>query len=180
MTGKPVPPPPWERPAPPAGVSERHRAGVAARVLGLAAVIVVVLGGVALLAVVLYTPRGDQVDFARLQPGQCFNRATLGPDVVTLRVVSCDTSHRHEAFAVIRYPAGAGVAFPGRDAIQELAKLSCAEPLDAYLAGSSLPTGLQFGWVYPEQRRWEKGERTIVCEVFNADGSMRSTSIRSA
>ena len=144
----------------------------------VAAAILVVLGGVALLAVVLYTPRGHQVDFTNLQPGECFNRATLGLDVVSLRVVPCASSHRHEAFAIVRYPASDGVAFPGRDAIQQVASSSCAQPLQTYLSGATLPAGLRFGFVYPEERRWEKGERTIVCEVFNADGSTRSRSIR--
>ena len=162
------------------GATERGRGGVARWVVGVTAAIIVVLGGVALLAIVLYTPRGHQVDFARLEPGQCFNRATLGADVVSLRVVSCDSAHRHEAFAIIRYPAGDGVAFPGRDAIQRVATSSCAQPLENYLSGGALPAGLRFGFVYPEQRRWDKGERTIVCEVFNADGTTRTKSIRSA
>ena len=173
-------PPPWARPAPPVAAKGRQPLPTGARVALWCATLAVLLGAVAGLAVVLYRPEGRQVDFAALQPGECFNRTMLGVDVVRLLEVGCDHSHRHEVFAVIHYPAPPGVGFPGRDAIQQVAKSSCADPLDSYLAGASLPAGLQLGYVYPEQQRWDKGERTIICEVFNADGSSRHRSIRSA
>jgi hypothetical protein len=149
-------------------------------VLLLCAGLVVLLAGVAVAGVLVYRPSGTKVDYATLLPGDCFNRLALTPDSVQLRRVSCRQPHHHEVFALVQYPAAAGAPFPGQDSMQQVAEAACAAPLDSYLAGTPLPAGLRFGFVYPQQKRWDAGERTIVCEVFSADGRARTRSIRSA
>jgi hypothetical protein len=149
-------------------------------VLLLCAGLVVVLAAAAIAALFVYTPSGTTVDYATLQAGDCFNRLALTPQSVQLRRVSCGQPHHHEVFALVQFPAAAGAPFPGRDSVQQVAQAACAQPLDGYLAGAPLPGGFQFGFVYPEQKRWDEGERTIVCEVFSADGRARTGSIRSA
>ena len=150
------------------------------RVLLLCAGLVVLLAGVAVAGVILYRPAGTGVDYASLQTGDCFNRLSLTSESVQLRRVSCLQPHHHEVFALVQFPAIAGAPFPGRNSMEQVAQRACAQPLDTYLAGAPVPAGLRFGFVYPERRRWDEGERTIVCDVFNADGTARNRSIRSA
>jgi hypothetical protein len=150
------------------------------RVLLLCAGLVVVLAGVAVAGVLVYTPRGTKVDYATLQPGDCFNRLALTPESVQLRRVSCSQSHHHEVFALVQFPAAPGAPFPGADSLQLVAQSACAQPLEGYLGGAPVPAGLRFGFVYPEQKRWDEGERTIVCDAFEADGRARTSSIRSS
>jgi hypothetical protein len=154
--------------------------GTGRLVLLLCAGLVVVLAGVAIVGVFTYTPTGTKVDYASLQAGDCFNRLALTPESVQLRRVSCGQPHHHEVFALVQSPAEAGAPFPGRDSMEQVAQATCAQPLENYLAGVPLPAGYRFGFVYPQQKRWDEGERTIVCEVFSADGRARTHSIRSA
>ena len=151
---------------------------VAAKAVAWTNVTLCALIAVAIAGVALFTPPGRRVDFARLKPGDCFNRATVGATVVTVRVVPCTNTHQHEVFGVVQYPAAQGAPFPGRDDIQLVATSLCAGPFQTYLTNAQLPEGLRFGFVYPEQKRWSKGDRTIICEVFEATGKARSSSIR--
>jgi hypothetical protein len=135
------------------------------------------LVAVALAAAAVFAPAGRRVDFASLQVGDCFNRATIGSNVVSVRVVSCSSAHQHEVVGVATHPAPPAFPVPGATAIRAIAGGLCAPALADYLRGVALPDGVRLGYVYPEEHRWDKGDRTVVCEVFDGSGHSRRRSV---
>ena len=146
----------------------------------MAGALAVLLALVGVAAALLFRTHGRAVDFAALRPGDCFNREVVEGSLVSVRVVPCSAGHRHEAFAVVRYPAAPGVPFPGPEAIRAEASTACGGPLSDYLADIALPVGVQFGFLFPEEHRWAQGERAIVCDLFATGAGARHRSVRSA
>jgi hypothetical protein len=108
-----------------------------------------------------------------LQPGDCLNLLNDG----SFSIVSCGTSHDAEVYG--RFDLS-GTAYPGDSAIQTSVTNGCAALLTSYINPQYADIGFSQEYVYPDQKAWAAGERTVVCEAsFNSGaitGSIRRTS----
>jgi len=104
--------------------------------------------------------------------GECINLTTSGTEV---HVIPCAGSHDAEVFGTFRL---AGAAWPGTAAVQQQAASGCASRLTGYLNPQLAATNLAQSYVYPGQRAWDTGERTVVCEVRSISGKLTG-SVRS-
>ena len=108
-----------------------------------------------------------------LRQGECLNGP---PNGRYFTPVSCATPHDAEVFATFALPA---TRWPGTAALQEDASAGCASRLSGYMNPQLPNAGLSQVFVYPDQRAWAAGVRTVVCEVRASSGqltgSVRST-----
>jgi hypothetical protein len=168
----------WVEPAGPGpgqgpGQERERRRG---RGLGVAAfvLVVIVLVGAAAggLAVVTHSfHRKTKVTYRpsavfKLRPGECVN---LGPNGLSVTVLSCATPHDAEVFATFPLPAA---PWPGGAAVQQDASNGCASRLGGYLNPQLADAGLDQEFFYPDQEAWQAGARTVVCEVRAPTGQL--------
>jgi Septum formation len=102
----------------------------------------------------------------RLRPGECVN---VGPNGLSVTVLSCATPHDAEVFATFPLPAS---PWPGGAAVQQDASNGCASRLGGYLNPQLADAGLDQEFFYPDQEAWQAGARTVVCEVRAPTGQL--------
>ena len=101
-----------------------------------------------------------------LRPGQCVNS---GSDALKVVVVSCAQPHDAEVFAAFTLPAA---AWPGASAVRADASNGCESRLGSYIDPQLATASLTHEYVYPNQAAWQAGERTVVCEISEANGQL--------
>jgi hypothetical protein len=140
--------------------------GVIFGVLALAGVAVVVLAivthGFRPKTVVTYRPAA----VFRLQPGDCINSSQNG---LAVTILSCATPHEAEVFATFSL---AGRSWPGNAAAQQEAGNGCASRIGGYLNPQLLTAGLSQQFVFPDQKAWQAGVHTVICEVSSSAGPL--------
>jgi hypothetical protein len=140
--------------------------GVIFGVLALAGVAVVVLAivthGFRPKTVVTYRPAA----VFRLQPGDCINSSQNG---LAVTILSCATPHEAEVFATFSL---AGKSWPGSAAAQQEAGNGCASRIGGYLNPQLLTAGLSQQFVFPDQKAWQAGVHTVICEVSSSSGPL--------
>ncbi len=162
--------------APPAVGPGRHRrmATVALIAVGVCVVLGVAAGITAWLTHGFrgqFIVRYHQAAIFSVRAGDCIN---LTPNGTEVRVVPCAGSHDAEVFGTLHL---SGTAWPGTAAVRRQAASGCASKLAGYL-NPQLATSLTQSYVYPGQRAWGNGERTVVCEVRATSGRLTG-SVRS-
>ena len=154
------------------GVSWLVTAGVVVVVLALAAAagaLYVTTHGFRPKTVVTYRPAA----VFGLRAGDCLNSSQNGLSVTRL---SCATPHEAEVFATFGLT---GSGWPGAATIQQQASNGCSERIAGYLNPELLNAGLTEQYVYPDQKAWQAGVRTVVCEVSSPTGPLTG-SVRTA
>ena len=147
------------------GVSWLITAGVVVVVLVLAAAagaLVVTTHGFRPKTVVTYRPAA----VFGLRAGECLNSSQNG---LSVTILSCATPHEAEVFATFGLT---GSGWPGDATIQQQAGNGCAERMAGYLNPDLLSAGLTEQYVYPDQKAWQAGVRTVVCEVSSSTGPL--------
>jgi Septum formation len=165
-------PPADERAGQARGVSWLVTAGVVILVLALAAAagaLYVTTHGFRSKTVVTYRPAA----VFSLRPGDCLNSSQNG---LSVTVLSCATPHEAEVFATFSLT---GSSWPGSAAVQQQASSGCADRIAGYMNPQLLNAGLTEQYVYPNQKAWQAGVRTVVCEVSSSTGPLTG-SVRSA
>jgi hypothetical protein len=123
--------------------------------------------------------RGN-TNFADLQVGDCVNDlAALDYTVILgLDVVSCDTPHDSEIYAIpMLSPAS---AYPGDDAVHRLADDACHAAFEPYVGITVERSDLDYDYYTPTKSGWNNDDdRTAMCVVFHDDdqttGSVKGT-----
>ena len=154
------------------GVSWLVTAGVVVVVLALAAAagaLAVATHGFRPKTVVTYRPAA----VFSLRAGDCLNSSQNG---LSVTILSCATPHEAEVFATFRLT---GSGWPGGAAIQQQADDGCSERMAGYLNPELMNAGLTEEYVYPDQKAWQAGVRTVVCEVSSSTGPLTG-SVRNA
>ena len=158
---------------PPGSERARERRGVGWLVT--AGVVIVVLAAAAAGAVLYVSTHGFRpktiVSYRPaavfgLRAGDCINSSPNGLSVTRL---SCATPHQAEVFATYSLT---GSAWPGAAAVKQQASSGCADRIAGYLNPQLLNAGLIQQFVYPNQKAWQAGERTVVCEVSSSTGPL--------
>ncbi len=147
------------------GVSWLVTVGVVVVVLALAAAagaLAVTTHGFRPKTVVTYRPAA----VFGLRAGDCLNSSQNG---LSVTILSCATPHEAEVFATFGLT---GSAWPGDATIQQQANNGCSERMAGYLNPELLNAGLTEEYVYPDQKAWQAGVRTVVCEVSSSTGPL--------
>ena len=71
--------------------------------------------------------------------------------------------------AVFDYPAGAGLDFPGADAVDGYATDQCLERFEAYVGSAVRASTLDVAFVAPGEDGWDEGDRRIACVLYHID-----------
>jgi len=160
----------------PAPGSARHRR--AAMISLVALLVVVIIGAAAGITAWLThgfrsqaTVRYHQAAVFSVRAGDCIN---LMPNGTVVHVVPCASAHDAEVFGTFQLPGG---SWPGTAAVQQQASSGCSSRLTGYL-NPQLAANLTQSYVYPGQQAWDTGQRTVVCEVRAASGTLTG-SVRS-
>jgi Septum formation len=133
-------------------------------VLAVAALVVlaIVTHGFKPKTVVTYRPAA----VFRLQPGDCINSSQNG---LAVTILSCATPHEAEVFATFSL---AGKSWPGSAAAQQEAGNGCASRIGGYLNPQLITAGLSQQYVFPDQKAWQAGVHTVICEVSSSSGPL--------
>lgn len=102
----------------------------------------------------------------RLRPGDCFDDPADGA-LTQADLVACDQPHDNEVFATIDHPAAAGEGFPGRDAVVAYAEQECVAPFAEYVGRDYDTSRYSLFPVVPSAESWERGDRQIVCALYD-------------
>jgi len=173
VSSEPAPEPDDPEPGTPA--DERARRGRGVSWLVTAGVVVVVLALAAAagaLAVTTHGFRPKTVVTYRpaavfgVRAGDCLNSSQNG---LSVTILSCATPHKAEVFATF---ALTGSGWPGDATIQQRASDGCSVRMAGYLNPELLNAGLTEEYVYPDQKAWQAGVRTVVCEVSSSTGPL--------
>lgn len=106
-----------------------------------------------------------------LREGTCFNDPiTQDEDLVEeLAVVSCDTAHDNEVFAIVDHPDGVNAAFPGQEAISEFADQQCEAVYYSYVGTAYADSLFLYSTYYPSAESWSDGDREVICYLYHPD-----------
>jgi hypothetical protein len=140
-------------------------AAVAIVVIGLAAAVgalAVTTHGFKSKTIVTYRPAA----VFRLRAGDCINSSRNG---LSPTILSCASPHDAEVFATFSLT---GSSWPGSAAIGQQASSGCGDRIASYVNPALADAGLTQEYVYPDQKAWQAGVRTVVCEVSAATGQL--------
>jgi hypothetical protein len=98
-----------------------------------------------------------------LQAGQCFD----GQNTLGVTVVPCSSPHEAEVFATFPLPES---TWPGEDAVKTAAQAGCQQRVSGYMNPQLAASALSQEYIYPNQKTWAAGVRTVVCDVRSEDG----------
>ena len=118
-------------------------------------------------------PTGStSLPLATLAVGDCTGPVEVH-GVSALVPLACDQEHNWEVAAVL---TATGEAYPGEDALRQLAETDCAKAFTDYvgIAPDYSPFGATF--VAPSQTHWaDPANRHIACLIGSADGGLTSS-----
>jgi hypothetical protein len=115
-----------------------------------------------------------------LQPGDCVSGSDLHLDDSTVPwpksalVVPCEEPHDGEVFLAADLWA-ANAAFPGDDAVDDLAKKRCREAFQMYVGVDYLKSILEYTPGSPSDNSWESGDRHVFCIAYDPKAKLKGT-----
>lgn len=127
-------------------------------------------GMLVVLAVMLLAAACASGAVTSLEVGDCFDdQDSLVLDEVTeisaVPIVDCSEPHDNEVFAL--YDAADG-NFPGRDAMINTGFDGCVDRFERFAGMSYIDSELAVFAITPSRESWERGQREVVCSVFEA------------
>jgi hypothetical protein len=101
-----------------------------------------------------------------LRSGDCFNGGQRVAEEVgqertvdQVTAVPCDHAHDNEVFAVFDHPAAPDAAFPGEEAVNQVAQDGCLERFEGYVGRPYAGSDLQVAVIAPRGEVLEGGGR---------------------
>lgn len=158
------PPQGYPQPAP-----KKSRKGL---IIGLVALAVVLLGGLAAAVVFFVVATKDKVVATELATGDCITDIPDGTLVQIVPKTDCSKPHAGEVYAVLTMPDG---AYPGQSTIDDWQN-KCPGELESYSANALMDESVGVFVLYPTAETWGQGDREIVCMATTED--KRSGSIK--
>ncbi len=106
-----------------------------------------------------------------LQEGTCFDDPITDDEelVEELSVVSCDSPHDNEVFAIVSHPDGSDAEFPGSEIIKEFADQECEDTYYTYVGIDYADSLFLYSTYYPSDESWNDGDREIICFLYHPD-----------
>jgi hypothetical protein len=107
-----------------------------------------------------------------LAVGDCMNPGAAGAAVTDVLKVECSVPHDSEAFARI---VMTDAAFPGAQVVADKANAGCASEFKTFVGVDYSKSALSFNYYFPTEASWPKGDREILCLVFDKKGKTTGT-----
>jgi hypothetical protein len=119
---------------------------------------------------------------AGFRPSQCFNAdgfvAGMTLEPTQLLPIACDAPHRLEVDAVLQHPSPRSIEYPGADALASFADDQCLAQLADYVGQTYELSSLDIADIRPTEKSWNRGDRTVVCLVYDQDFSDLTASVK--
>ncbi len=117
---------------------------------------------------------GSQVDPLYYVPtvGDCFDRREItGSDnkqADVLLMLDCQLLHQYEIFATVAYPLpeGGDTAWPGDDAVRDVARADCSTFFEAYIGAPYETSAFEMGYLLPPEDNFGVNQ-LIGCYVYD-------------
>jgi hypothetical protein len=118
-----------------------------------------------------------------LTVGDCFDdppEDELGVGEIVL--LPCDQPHDNEVYALVELPAEAGAPYPDEDDLAVESEDACVEPFADYVGIAYEESTLWLWAIYPDHAGWRKGDRLVICALYDGDfnkleGSMANSGL---
>lgn len=128
-------------------------------------------------------PANNRPSDGTLGEGACFNEFLIPQGEVllhTTEVLDCAAAHDGEVFAVLALPPGPTDPFPGETEVAQLAAGLCLARFEPFVGLEYATSRLRIAVLRPTGTTWAKGDRSVVCSVYDEDlepltGSARSS-----
>jgi hypothetical protein len=120
-----------------------------------------------------------------LNVGDCFNEALVeegGEARHVTGLVDCNVAHDAEVFNVVALEGAPGGTFAGDREVGRLANVTCLGAFQPYVGRDYATSRLRIAILRPTESTWSKGDRMVVCSLYDQDlrplvGSMRGTAL---
>lgn len=112
---------------------------------------------------------GERRSVFGLEVGDCFD----DPDASQtdeVPIVDCEQPHDNEVFAIVQHPAAPDEPYPGRDAVIATGNELCEAQFAPYVGRDYAASRLYIQLIITSDETWSKGDREIVCALYEADG----------
>jgi uncharacterized RDD family membrane protein YckC len=125
---------------------------------------------------VITTPQTISVNALRV--GDCFDLPDPGSDLVaTVHAVPCAQAHVYEVFFTGDMPDG---DFPTSDAQASFATDNCTPAFETYVGLAYSDSVWNAFYIGPSEDTWAVGDRTVICQLHNADETPVTGSARNS
>lgn len=116
----------------------------------------------------------EGADVFTLQVGDCLNDADAADTVSEVPVVPCAEPHDSEIYASVIL---GGDTFPGTDAVLAEGDDQCGTEFDAFIGIPYVESIYDFSYYFPTESSWERGDREILCVIFDPAGQKLTGSL---
>ncbi|MEL6890757.1 MAG: septum formation family protein [Actinomycetota bacterium] len=111
---------------------------------------------------------GGELGAFRIRVGDCLGAAT-GEIIESVEGVPCSQPHDSEVYHAFMLPPG---DFPGLDAVIDQAGAGCVAAFEPFVGAPYETSTYDINLIYPTEASWaELGDREVLCNVVNVDGS---------
>jgi hypothetical protein len=110
---------------------------------------------------------GEEVSVFDVEVGDCFD--ATGDEIESVTVVDCEASHTYEAYHVFDHEAAGDAAYPGDEAMTDLAETECGDLFEDYVERDYESSIWYISWITPSEETWAAGDREIVCTLHQQD-----------
>ncbi|WP_104164451.1 septum formation family protein [Cryobacterium sp. N22] len=118
-----------------------------------------------------------EADVFSLTVGDCFNDQDAD-EVESVTAIPCADAHDYEAY--FAFDVTEDGAFPGDDALTQIAEDGCVAEFATFVGKSYEESTLLFNYLSPSEGSWDSGDREILCLVMGEDkttGSLAGTGV---
>jgi hypothetical protein len=118
---------------------------------------------------------GGTVQIDKLRVGDCYDAPGTG-EISEVTGRPCGQSHEYELIALIQDPAQG--TYPADAAFQDFVGQSCVPVFESWVGQAIDNSSLDIAWVVPTKDGWDKGDRTVICSVYDPNNSKLTSSLK--
>lgn len=102
-----------------------------------------------------------------LRPGDCFDDSPEpATRVIEILALPCAEPHDNQVFTIETHEAGATEPYPSAVELGDYARTTCAV---AFEQETDVAVSLDFSSIVPSESSWKRGDRLIVCLLWDRD-----------
>jgi hypothetical protein len=118
--------------------------------------------------------QNDAADVFSIRVGDCLNDSSVSDEVTEIPLVPCSEPHDSQVYASIILP---GDAFPGVDVVIAEADDACLDEFERFVGIRYVDSIYDFSYYFPTERSWAKGDREILCVIYDPAGEKLTGSL---
>lgn len=116
----------------------------------------------------------DNADVFTLQVGDCVNDRDAAETISEVPIVPCSDPHDSEIFASVIL---SGDTFPGEDAVFTEGDTQCGTEFETFVGIPYVESIYDFSYYVPTESSWSRGDREILCVIFDPAGQKLTGSL---